>query len=260
MFRKILVVIFSVIFVFGSVFTIFMTETYGTLKDRDFYTEKVAVKGYDSLIEVFGNALREDVFSDFTDEEVKDFLEEKIEEEDMKEILGVLYDDINEAFIEEGELVLSISLDKFAEDDLFGELPGELLLEFEVGGDVEGNFVEYLSEIFNMTVSVVWAFLLLSLAIIALVVLKPWYKILKVEVRALFIAGLLLSITAFALFFSSGVGNGFGVFFLDLLVRDVTVRILFYSVPVTVLLFVGMVFLDRYIKKLDEEGRIFEKN
>lgn len=104
-----------------------------------------------------------------------------------------------------------------------------------------------------MAVSVVWAFLLLFLALIALVVLRPWEKILKAELGAIFLTSLLLSISALSILFLPIPELNIFTFFVELVLKDVSSRILFYAVPVLVLTIVGRFALNRYTKERDAE-------
>ncbi len=244
MFRKFLVVVFTILFAVGSVSTIFLTETYGTLKNRDFYTEKLAPEGYDLMIHELAESLSEEVFTDLSIDEVVEVLKDDVSKDDFSVLLGTFYDDLNAAVVEDGELMITIS---------FADLPEDLIFTFEVGEDIEGNFVEYISGIFNMFISVVWAFLLLLLALIALVVLKPWHKILKAELGAIFVASLLLSISALSFLFLPVPDLNIFSFFVELVVKDVSTRILLYAVPVLFLAAAGRFALNRYIKGLDAE-------
>lgn len=244
MFRKFLVVLFTVLFASGAVLAIIITEVYGTIKDRDFYTEKIAPGGYEILIYGLAESLVEDVFTGLSVEEAADSLKEDISVDDFKTLLGDVYDDLNDAVVEDGELILTISLEG---------LPEDLIFTFEVGENVEGNLSEYLSEFFKMTMSVVWSFLLLFLALIALVVLKPWYKILRAEINAIFITSLMLSVFALTMFFLPVPELNVFSFVIELMLKDVSARILMYSVPILVLMVVGRIILGRYIKKVDAE-------
>lgn len=262
MLKKFFVSIFTIIFVVGSVFAIFTTESYGTLTNRDFYTDKVAYVGYESLISHFAEFLEEEGVNGLTKEENEMILREGVREEEISDFLGTIYDDIYLVEAKDGEVFISISLRELFGNEEIAELPGEYEFGFEVDESVEGNVVEYFSKAFNNVVSVLWSILLFVLALIALVVLKPWYLILRAELRAIFISSLLLVVFSFLIFFSSGYrGDGFANIFFDIAARDVSGRILSYSIPVAILLLIGIIFTERYIKKIEsDEGELAKKD
>lgn len=132
-------------------------------------------------------------------------------------------------------------------NEILVDIPDELAFDVNMPAEFKGNISEFFSRVMGMFVIAVSMFLLLLLALIWLVVFRPWYRVLRWEMKTVFSASMILTFFMVLLlkapdFFNAGdfvtgvnvsadlVGRIF-----DLLFGTIAGRLLYYSAPVAVL-------------------------
>lgn len=218
-------------FVMISVPLVFIMGVYNTLGDKDFYTGDLADETYDVFITASPAFFEEGDFSSLSDDELKGIVQKVLTKDDFKGVIADIYDSISSSKFENAKLDIVVPMDWFllkkdvlaaeftdilfddsenidlpkldyqsrlAQDlnnQLFVDVPSELVFTMDVPENVEGTVVDYFNHIFNLFLSVVWSFLFMVLVIVALLIFKPWQKILVIELKTFFLAFLFLIIT-----------------------------------------------------------------
>jgi len=235
MFRKFFAGFFATMFVMISVPLVFIMGVYNTLGDKDFYTGDLADETYDVLITASPAFFEEGDFSSLSDDELRGIVQKVLTKDDFKGVIADIHHSISGSKFKNAKLDIILPMDWFllkkdvlaaeftdilfddsenvdlpkldyqsqlAQDlnnQLFVDVPSELVFTMDVPENVEGTVVDYFNHIFNLFLSVVWSLLFMVLVLIALLIFKPWQKVLVIEFKTLFLAFLFLIITLFIL-------------------------------------------------------------
>ncbi len=141
-----------------------------------------------------------------------------------------------------------------------GELPTSLTFDIVIETKHEGKITEYLSEMKKIAISTSRAILLLLLVIVALIVLHPWKKILKTELKLISSTCFILIVTSTALLFLPNyvlenlqIGSEQLLLnFLYITIKATAKSILLYSGVIFVLSTGGILLLKYYKNDLTE--------
>lgn len=301
MFRKYFAGFLATIFIMVSVPLVFLMGLYDTLKDRDFYTGELVDHGYEIFLDTFAEFLIEQKVVNLSEQELKKVAGDVFSKDDLRGAVGQIYDDVNAATLDDGKLNIVFSLDwlldkkdvfaaeiadlmfeklpetgtskidfqlelsKELENKFFVDVPKDFKLTINVPDDVEGKLTDYFADLFVLFFAGVGGFLIFLLVFGAILIFRPWHQVLKFEVKTVFFAGLLLTISMTLLFFSPQLfeTDFFKAMVIDLdelqfnayinfmipLLRGVSSTLLVYSVPVSVMALAGWIALHGYVKK-----------
>lgn len=89
--------------------------------------------------------------------------------------------------------------------ELFARLPNELTFDLGVPQGIDGDALGFLKKTFSWLFIAALLFLLLDLFLLGMVIMEPWYKVLRWEARTILIPNIVMLFFSIFLKFSSGI-------------------------------------------------------
>lgn len=152
--------------------------------------------------------------------------------------------------------------------EIFANLPNEFVFDFGVPKGVEGDVLGFLKQAFSWLFIAALLFLLLDLFLLGMVIMEPWYKVLRWETKTVLIPAVIMLLLLILLHFSSGIfekiyfsmvenpdGQSLNLFkaVLDLFLGSLAGTLFVYVIPVFVislgLWITSMVYERKYLIK-----------
>lgn len=152
--------------------------------------------------------------------------------------------------------------------EVFAKMEDELIFDFNVPEGIEGDVLGFLKQTFSWLFVAALLFLGLDLFLIGMVIMEPWYKVLRWEAKTILIPGIVMLFFSIFLKFSSGIfekiylstnqnpdesGLNLVKAVLDLFLGSLSGTLLIYAIPAFVIslgLWITAIVYQRKFKKL----------